>query len=75
MKDYFHSGHAMDAQQYEDHILIFHVMERRNCALIMLKRVGGGSQDIIRCIPNKQHRAYHLIYEEGACGVSPLNSF
>ena len=42
----------MDAQQHEDHILIFHVMERRNCALIMLKRVGG-SQDIIR-IPNKQ---------------------
>ena len=47
MKDYFLSGHAMDAQQHEDHILIFHVMERRNCALIMLKRVGGGISSVV----------------------------
>ena len=28
-------------------------MERRNCALIMLKRVGG-SQDMLICVPSKE---------------------
>ena len=45
------TSYVLHAQQHEHHILIFYIMDRRNCALIMLKRVGG-SQDIIR-IPNK----------------------
>ena len=40
----------INVQQHKDHIIIFHLMERRNCALVKLKRVGG-SQDMLIGIP------------------------
>ena len=50
----------INVQQHKDHIIIFHLMERRNCALIMLKRVGG-SQDMLIGIPCKK-REHSIVF-------------